>query len=130
MARLPLGRPGLVVLLDQLPSVDGIPGGHVSGATGVCVRLAAGPVWSLLIQLAFIWIVTVVAFYPVCDSIIILNLSAAIKILLAVTVGVLGIVYVAKNGFVNDMTALDLPAVLRPGQSVVYLRHHLQLSGL
>ena len=55
-----------------------------------------GPVWSLLIQLAFIWIVTVVAFYPVCDS---------IKILLAVTVGVLGIVYVAKNGFVNDMTA-------------------------
>ena len=46
-----------------------------------------GPVWSLVIQLAFIWIVTVVAFYPVCDSIVILNLSAAIKILLAVTVG-------------------------------------------
>ena len=64
-----------------------------------------GPVWSLLIQLAFIWIVTVVAFYPVCDSIVILNLSAAIKILLAVTVGVLGIVYVARNGFVNDMSA-------------------------
>ena len=42
-----------------------------------------GPVWSLVIQLAFIWIVTVVAFYPVCDSIVILNLSAAIKILLA-----------------------------------------------
>ena len=64
-----------------------------------------GPVWSLVIQLAFIWIVTVVAFYPVCDSIVILNLSAAIKILLAVTVGVLGIVYVARNGFVNDMSA-------------------------
>ena len=44
-------------------------------------------------------------FYPVCDSIVILNLSAAIKILLAVTVGVLGIVYVARNGFVNDMSA-------------------------
>ena len=40
-----------------------------------------------------------------CDSIVILNLSAAIKILLAVTVGVLGIVYVARNGFVNDMSA-------------------------
>ena len=64
-----------------------------------------GPVWSLVIQLAFIWIVTVVAFYPVCDSIVILNLSAAIKILLAVTVGVLCIVYVARNGFVNDMSA-------------------------
>lgn len=65
------------------------------------------PGWamSLLVQLAFIWIVTVVAFYPVCDSIIILNLSAGIKILLAVLVGVLGILYVARNGFVNDMAA-------------------------
>ena len=65
------------------------------------------PGWamSLLVQLAFIWIVTVVAFYPVCDSIIILNLSAAIKILLAVLVGVLGILYVARSDFVNDMAA-------------------------
>ena len=38
------------------------------------------PVWSLVIQLAFIWIVTWIAAYPVCDSILILNLSAAIKI--------------------------------------------------
>ena len=65
------------------------------------------PGWamSLLVQLAFIWIVTFVAFYPVCDSIIILNISAAIKILLAVLVGVLGILYVARNGFVNNMAA-------------------------
>ena len=61
------------------------------------------PVWSLVIQLAFIWIVTWIAAYPVCDSILILNLSAAIKMILALTVGVLGIVYVVKNGFVNDM---------------------------
>ncbi len=45
-----------------------------------------------------------------CDSIVILNLSAAIKILLALTVGVLGIVYVSRNGFVNDMSGRDLPA--------------------
>ena len=64
-----------------------------------------GPVWSLVIQLVFIWIVTWIAAYPVCDSILILNLSAAIKILLALTVGVLGIVYVSKNGFVNSMEA-------------------------
>ena len=57
----------------------------------------------LLIELAFIWIVTWIAFYPVCDSILILNISAAIKMILALTVGVLGIVYVVKNGFVNDM---------------------------
>ena len=57
----------------------------------------------LLVELAFIWIVTWIAFYPVCDSILILNISAAIKMILALTVGVLGIVYVVKNGFVNDM---------------------------
>lgn len=62
-----------------------------------------GAAASLLIQLAFIWIVTIIAFYPVCDSIIILNLSAAIKILLAVIVGVMGVYYVAKHGFVNNM---------------------------
>lgn len=64
-----------------------------------------GTVASLIIQLLFVWIVTVIAFYPVCDSIIILNVSAAIKIILAVTVGVLGIYYVIRNGFVNSMEA-------------------------
>lgn len=58
---------------------------------------------SLVIQLAFIWIITVIAFYPVCDSIVILNVSAAIKIILALTVGALGIYYVIQNGFVNNM---------------------------
>lgn len=60
---------------------------------------------TLLIELAFVWIITIIAFFPVCDSIIILNVSAAIKILLAVIVGVLGVYYVVKNGFVNDMSA-------------------------
>ena len=64
-----------------------------------------GPLASLAIELAFIWIVTLIACYPVCDSIVILNTSAVIKILLAVLVGVLGIWYVVKNGFVNDMSA-------------------------
>lgn len=65
-----------------------------------------GSLASLAIQLLFVWIVTVVAFYPVCDSIIILNVSAAIKIILAVTVGILGIYYVIRNGFVNSMAPL------------------------
>lgn len=61
---------------------------------------------SLIIQLAFIWIVTFIACYPVCDSILILNISAAIKIVLALTVGTLGIYYVVRNGFVNDMSPM------------------------
>lgn len=69
----------------------------------VLTGLSFGWLAKLLIELAFIWIVTWIAFYPVCDSILILNISAAIKMILALTVGVLGIVYVVKNGFVNDM---------------------------
>ena len=47
--------------------------------------------------------------FPV--AFIILNISAAIKMLLALTVGVLGIVYVARSGFVNDMA----PRTFLPG---------------
>lgn len=45
----------------------------------VLTGLSFGWLAKLLIELAFIWIVTWIAFYPVCDSIIILNISAAIK---------------------------------------------------
>lgn len=75
-------------------------------ATGV----ELGTIPSLLIQLAFVWIVTFIAFYPVCDNIIILNVCAAIKVILALLVGVLGVYYVVKNGFVNDMS----PATFLP----------------
>jgi len=59
---------------------------------------------SLAIQLAFIFIVTVIACYPVCDSVIILNTCALIKVGLAVLVGGMGIYYILCNGFVNDMS--------------------------
>lgn len=59
---------------------------------------------SLVIQLAFIWIVTLIAFSPISDNILILNVSAAIKVLLALTVGGLGIYFGIKNGFANELT--------------------------
>ena len=46
-----------------------------------------GTIASLAVQLLFIWIVTLIACYPACDSIVILNVSAVIKILLALLVG-------------------------------------------
>ena len=78
---------------------------------GVLTGLRFGWGARLLIELAFIWVITWIACYPVCDSILILNISAAIKMLLALTVGVLGIVYVARSGFVNDMA----PRTFLPG---------------
>jgi len=62
-------------------------------------------IWTgLAVQLLFILIVTIIACYPVCDSVIILNVCALIKVGLAVLVGGMGIYYIAKNGFVNDMS--------------------------
>ena len=62
-------------------------------------------VWtSLAVQLLFIFIVTIIACYPVCDSLIILNVCAVIKVGLAVLVGGMGIYYITQNGFVNDMS--------------------------
>ncbi len=63
-----------------------------------------GTIASLAVQLLFIWIVTLIACYPVCDSIVILNVSAVIKILLALLVGGLGVWYISRYGFVNDMS--------------------------
>ena len=64
-----------------------------------------GTIASLTVQLLFIWIVTLIACYPVCDNIVILNVSAVIKILLALLVGGLGVWYISRYGFVNDMSA-------------------------
>lgn len=61
-------------------------------------------IWTgLAIQLIFILIVTVIACYPVCDSVVILNVCAVIKVGLALLVGGMGIFSIARNGFVNDM---------------------------
>ena len=71
---------------------------------GTMFGVQLGTLPSLALQLGFIWLVTLIALYPVFDSKGILNASTAIKILLALTLGGLGIYYVAKNGFVNPMT--------------------------
>lgn len=71
----------------------------------IAFGVEVGLVPSLLIQLAFVWIVTFIAFFPVCDNIIILNICAVVKIALAVLVGVMGLYFGFKNGFVNDMSA-------------------------
>lgn len=72
----------------------------------LCIALGIEiSIWvSLAIQLAFLLIVTVIACYPVCDSVIILRSCAVIKVGLAVLVGSMGIYYIIQNGFVNDMS--------------------------
>lgn len=63
-----------------------------------------GLVPAIIIELAFVWIVTFIAYTPTADALWILNGAAAIKMLLAIGIGVFGIMGIAKNGMANPMT--------------------------
>ena len=68
-------------------------------AFGVAIPTVPG----LVIQLMFIFVVSLIACYPVCDSVVILRVCAVIKVGLALLVGGMGIFHIFRNGFVNDM---------------------------
>lgn len=63
-----------------------------------------GLVPSLLIELAFVWIIVLISFNSICDSAWILNGAAVIKILIAVTLGILGIYGAVTHGVANEYT--------------------------
>lgn len=85
----PLWMASLAVMIPDLLSI----------ALGTEIGIWAG----LAIQLGFILIVSIITCYPVCDSVVILNVCAVIKIGLALLVGGMAIFYIGRNGFVNDM---------------------------
>ena len=97
-----------MVLLGKFPAVDGFLAvifpeiiGKIAGA-----ELS---VWlTILIELAFIWIVVVISFYPISDSTWILNVSACLKLLLAVGIGGLGIYTALTKGVANEYTLSSL----------------------
>ena len=78
--------------------------GLITTITGVQL----GTVPSLIIQLAFIWIIVFISFYPVSDSVWILNGAAFIKVLLAVIMGGLGIYAAVTTGLANEYTPQSL----------------------
>ena len=79
-----------------------------------------GLVPTLAIELAFVWIVVFMSFSKVSDSAWILNLSAVLKVLIAVSVGGLGVYYAVTNGFASDMSpATFLPSM--DASSLTYL---------
>lgn len=71
---------------------------------GMIIGKEIGLIPALIIELAFIWIIVAISFFPVCDSVWILNGAAVIKILLAVVVGVLGIYGAVTHGVANEYT--------------------------
>lgn len=75
---------------------------------GVVFGTTLSPFVSLLIELAFVWIVVVLSFFKVSDSKWILNVSAVIKVIIALVLGGLGIYVAATKGVANAYTAASL----------------------
>lgn len=62
----------------------------------------------VLIQLIFIWFVTIVSCYPVSDSKWILNIAAFAKVAIMVCLGILGIYHAVTKGMANDFSGAAL----------------------
>ncbi|SHO44253.1 APC family permease [Anaerocolumna xylanovorans] len=75
---------------------------------GIVLGQKIGLVPSLLIELVFIWIIVFISFFPVCDSVWILNGAAIIKVLLALVVGGFGIYGAVTKGVANEYTFASL----------------------
>lgn len=59
---------------------------------------------AILIELIFIWVIVWISFYPVSDSVWILNAAAIIKMLLAILIGSLGLYTAFTKGVANEFT--------------------------
>lgn len=64
--------------------------------------------WAVLIELAFVWIVVLLSFFKISDSKWILNLSAFIKVFIALVLGGLGIYVAITRGVANKYTVQSL----------------------
>ena len=80
-----------------------------------------GLVPTLAIELAFVWIVVFMSFSKVSDSAWILNGGAILKVLIAVSVGGLGIWYAMNNGFASDMSPATFVPDLTNTNALTYL---------
>lgn len=75
---------------------------------GMIIGTEIGTIPALIIELAFIWIIVAISFFPVCDSVWILNGAAIIKVFLALVVGILGVYCAVTKGVANEYTVASL----------------------
>lgn len=81
---------------------------------GMIIGQEIGTIPALMIELAFIWIIVAISFFPVCDSVWILNGAAIIKVFLALVVGVLGVYCAVTKGVANEYTLSSLLPSFNP----------------
>ena len=75
-----------------------------SDTIAVLAGVSLGTPIAIAIQLAFIWGVALISFSKVSDAAWLLNLTAAVKVIVVILVGALGIWYAENNGFAGNMS--------------------------
>ena len=90
----PLWLASLAVICPDL--IQSITGFEISTLTAV------------IIELIFTWLIVWISFYPISDSLWILNGAAIIKMILAVLIGGLGIYVAVTKGMANQITPRSL----------------------
>lgn len=76
---------------------------------------------AILIELAFVWCVTFLAFSPVSEAEWIMNGGAAIKMFITLVIGCVGIWFGVTKGFANDMSLHTFLPDLESIDSLTYL---------
>ena len=76
---------------------------------------------AIIIELAFVWGVTILAFSPVSEAEWIMNGGAAIKMFITAVVAIAGIWFAATHGFANDMSPSTFLPNLSSLDSLTYL---------
>ncbi|MBE6480295.1 MAG: APC family permease [Olsenella sp.] len=76
---------------------------------------------AIIIELAFVWGVTFLAFSPVSEAEWIMNGGAAIKMFITAVVAIAGIWFAATHGFANDMSPSTFLPNLGSLDSLTYL---------
>ena len=73
------------------------------GALEVAWGVDIAPLWEAVIVIAMVWAIVAVGILPLRYSKFVPNLSAALKVVVLVGLGVLGVVYVLRNGAANSL---------------------------
>jgi len=76
------------------------------GSLEVAFGVDVSPLWEAVIVIAMVWAIVLIGILPLSWSKFVPNLSAAVKVVVLVGLGVMGVAYAAKNGTANSF-ALD-----------------------
>jgi len=76
------------------------------GSLEVAFGVDVSPFWEAVIVIAMVWAIVLIGVLPLSWSKFVPNLSAAVKVIVLVGLGVMGVAYAMKNGTANSF-ALD-----------------------